>query len=48
MKQKLTLTTKESQDVLEILIEHQKNYGTDHTPERIIRIRGVIEKLTSN
>lgn len=42
---KLTLTTDEAQDVIQVLEEHQSNYGTEHTPERILRIRGVIEKL---
>lgn len=42
---KLTLTIEEAQDVIQVLEEQQSNYGTEHTPERIVRIRGVIEKL---
>ena len=42
---KLNLTTEEAQDVCDVLVEHQKNYGTEHTPERIVRIRKVIEQL---
>ena len=36
-----------AKDVLEVLTEAQKNYGTEHTPERIVRIRQVIESLNS-
>ena len=42
---KLNLTTEEAQDVCDVLVEHQNNYGTEHTPERIVRIRRVIEQL---
>jgi hypothetical protein len=42
---KLTLTAEEVADVLQVLDEHQSNYGLEHTPERIIRIRGIINKL---
>ena len=44
---KLTLTTEEAQDILDVLVDHQKDYGTDHTPERIVRIRKVINELNN-
>ena len=44
---KLTLTTEEATDIRDVLIEHQREYGTEHTPERIVRIRKVIEQLTN-
>lgn len=43
----LKLDSQTAKDVLEVLMEAQKNYGTEHTPERIIRIRQVIEYLNS-
>jgi hypothetical protein len=45
---KLTLTTEEAQDIFDVLVDHQKDYGTDYTPERIVRIRKVIDELTNN
>ena len=42
---KLNLTTEEVADICDVLIEHQRNYGTEHTPERIVRIRKVIDRL---
>jgi len=44
---KLTLTTEEAQDILDVLIEHQRDYGTEHTPKRIVRIRRVINELNN-
>jgi hypothetical protein len=44
---KLNLTTEEANDLRDVLIEHQREYGTEHTPERIVRIRKVIEQLTN-
>ena len=44
---KLNLTTEEVTDVRDVLLEHQRDYGTEHTPERIVRIRKVIEQLTT-
>lgn len=49
MKQKtlkLNLTTEEAQDIRDVLIDHQRDYGQEHTPERIVRIRNVIQQLT--
>lgn len=31
--------------VLEVLLEHQSGYSSEHTPERILRIREFIESL---
>ncbi len=45
---KLTLTTEEANDIFDVLNEHQKGYGTEHTPERIVRIRKVIDELIQN
>lgn len=48
MKQKtlkLSLTPEESQAILQVLQDHQTNYGTDFVPERILRIRSVINQL---
>jgi hypothetical protein len=42
---KLNLTTEEARDICDVLNEHQRNYGTEHTPERIVRIRKIIEQL---
>jgi hypothetical protein len=44
---KLNLTTEEAADIRDVLVEHQRDYGTEHTPERIVRIRKVIEQLTN-
>jgi ferredoxin-thioredoxin reductase catalytic subunit len=44
---KLNLTTEEANDLIDVLIEHQRGYGTEHTPERIVRIRKVIDQLTN-
>ena len=44
---KLNLTTEEATDIRDVLIEHQRGYGTEHTPERIVRIRKVIDQLTN-
>jgi hypothetical protein len=44
---KLNLTTEEATDIRDVLIEHQRDYGTEHTPERIVRIRKVIDQLTN-
>ena len=44
---KLNLTNEELTDIRDVLIEHQRNYGTEHTPERIVRIRKVIEQLAT-
>jgi len=42
---KIQLTSEEVKDFLDILHEHQKNYGTDYVPERITRLRNVIKQL---
>ena len=45
---KLNLTIEEANDLIDVLIEHQRGYGTEHTPERIVRIRKVIDQLINN
>lgn len=43
----IKLDSQTAKDVLEVLTEAQKGYGTEFAPERIVRIRQVIESLNS-
>lgn len=50
MKDKIKLeTSKETAEfVLDVLIDHQKGYSNDVPPERILKIREFINKLSEN
>ena len=50
MSKQLTLKVlkETAADVLTILQEHQSNYSNTHAPERIVRIRELIETLEEN
>lgn len=45
---KLEISKETAEVVFDVLMEHQKDYSVEFPTERILKIRGLIDKLSKN